>query len=326
MIDLHAHYVSPSLFDMDLSTVGVGYDSVTGSFEFPSGPSRPVPGPLADLDARAQWTRAESIDLQLLSPWMDIVGDDLSQNEGAAWCQMLNDTTASDIAGNSFFRALAALPLLNGDAAAAELARSMAQPEFVGGSIPSEVAGIDLDKAGLDSLFEAAVSLNAPLFLHPFRGIDPARLRQYFLSNVCGIPFDTTVAAMRLFFAGTMDRWPDLKIVLAHCGGTLPFLAGRAAHASRAVPLIERSVDTADEILQRFYFDTMLHDPATLGFAIARVGVDRVMAGTDAPFSMLIDSVADHLRDALEMGGLPEGAFEAVTRTNPEKLLNLNGR
>lgn len=323
MIDLHAHYLSPSLFDLELKPVGVVYDPSSGAFEFPSGFSRPVPGPLADLDARAAWTRAESIEVQVLSPWMDVIGDDLLPTDEAAWCRILNDTTAADIRGTQGFRAFAALPLNDGDSAARELARTVEELGFVGGAIPSQVNGADLDEAGLDSLFEAATSLEAPLFVHPFRVLEPQRLRQFFLNNVCGVPFDTTVAALRLFFSGTLDRWSGLKIVLAHCGGTLPLIAGRAAQASRSVPHIDRVVEAPDEILDRYYYDTVLHDPAALGFAAARVGVERLVVGTDAPFPMQVDSVADHLRDALALGVLGPDAFEAVTRTTPGSLIGV---
>lgn len=49
-------------------------------------------------------------------------------------------------------------------------------------------------------------------------------------SSVCvssGFPFETTVAISRLILAGMLDRYPGLKLLLAHAGGTLPFLAGR---------------------------------------------------------------------------------------------------
>lgn len=324
VIDLHAHYLSPDMFDLDRSGVSVSYDPDSSTFEFPSGRSRPVPEPLIDLEARSAWTAAQSIDLQVLSPWMDLIGDDLPAYEAEAWCRSLNDTTAADIRSKQNFRAFAALPLGDGIAAARELDRAVADLGFVGGAISSQVAGVDLDDAGLDPLFEAAVSLAAPLFVHPFRVVEPERLRRYFLNNICGVPFDTTVAAFRLFFSGTMDRWPDLKIVLAHCGGALPYLAGRAAKASRSVSVIEHTVESSDEILSRFFYDTMLHDPHALGFAVSRVGVDRMVVGTDAPFPMQIEPVVGHIRDALAKAGLGEGAFETITERTAQSLLRLD--
>ena len=322
MIDMHAHYVSPRLFELNLGSTGVVCDATARTFEFPSGFSRPNPVPLTDLQARAEWIGSHSIDRQILSPWLDLGGDDLKPAEAAAWCRLLNDATAADIAADERFGAFATLPMADGVAAAEELARVVEQLGFQGAAIPANVAGVDLDRAGLDPLFEAALSLDVPLFIHPFRGLAPGRLSQFFLNNVAGIPFETTVAALRLFFSGTLERWPGMKLVLAHAGGALPLLAGRAAHASGRVPLIERELHAPDELLDHFYYDTVLHDAGALRFVAQRVGIDRMVAGTDVPFPMLIDSVSDHLRQSLAGTRLGEDALDRVMRTTPERILS----
>ncbi|NIP93674.1 MAG: amidohydrolase [Akkermansiaceae bacterium] len=323
MIDCHAHYLSPRIFDRDLRSLKVVFHPAAKRFEFPGGTSRPVPDALTDLDTRSSWTEVNDIELQVLSPWMDLIGDDLPRQDAVAWCRLLNDTTASDIDPLAGFRAFAALPVGDGPAAAAELARTVETMAFVGGAIPSQVAGTDLDEANLDPLFEAAVSLDIPLFIHPFRVMAPQRLQRYFLNNVCGVPFDTTVAALQLFFSGAMDRWPGLKLVLAHCGGALPFIAGRARQASRVSPAIDRAVETPGEILGRFYYDTMLHDPQALGFAASKVGVGRMVVGTDAPFPMQIEPVVDHLHRAFADLPKDPDPFPMVTQTTPRNLLGL---
>jgi aminocarboxymuconate-semialdehyde decarboxylase len=281
-----------------------------------------VPPALSDVEAAISWVSAQSIDLQVVSPWLDVIGDDLAPAQGAAWCRLLNDTTAEDVGGRDALGAFAALPLGDGAAAAVELARAVEVLGFHGGAITSQVAGVDLDEASLDPLFEAAQSLDVPLFMHPFRVIGSGRLRPFFLANVCGNPFDTTVAAMRLFFSGTLERWPGVKIILAHAGGTLPFLAGRAAHASTSVPMIDKAIQAPSELLDRFYYDTVLHDRLALGFVAQRVGVDRMVVGTDAPFPMLIDPVIDHVRESLNAADLGPDAFATVTNTTAQRLLS----
>ncbi len=121
---------------------------------------------------------------------------------------------------------------------------------------------------------------------------------------MCGNPFETTLAALRLYFAGVFDRWPRLKVLLAHGGGALPYIAGRAAHASRHGPGFRRSVDHPDTILECFYYDTLLHDPRSLTFMINSVGPERIAAGTDAPFPMSIDSPLDYLGKVCRTAGL----------------------
>jgi len=188
--------------------------------DFPSGPSRPVPAPLTDLAGRLRWIDDRDIDVQVLSPWLDAAGDDLAAGDAATWCRALNDGCAQDIEANPRFRALAALPVVDGELAARELARSVQQLGFSGGAIPTQVGGRDLDAAGLEPLWEVAESLDVLLFIHPYRVMGGERMKAHFLGNVCGNPFETTLAAMRLDFGGVFVRWPGLRVLLAHGGGT----------------------------------------------------------------------------------------------------------
>ena len=144
-----------------------------------------------------------------------------------------------------------------------------------------------------------------------------------FLTNVCGNPFETTVTAFSLYLSGVFDRWPDLKVLLAHCGGTLPMLAGRAAQASRAGKLERRSIETADDVLDCFHYDTVVHDPGVLAFALARLGPDRIHLGTDLPFPMVVDDPIGLIKTAITATGEDPLAFDTITRTNPARLLGL---
>lgn len=313
MIDLHAHYLPPSLLDSAAhGLLPVRFRRDRRILEFPSGPSRPVPPPLTDLPARTRWMAERDIDVQVVSPWMDVAGDDLPGHDARSWCRAMNDATARDLDGRSGFRALAALPVTDGLLAAGELRRCVEQLGFVGGAIPTQVGGTDLDAAGLEPLWEAAESLGVLIFIHPHRVMGGDRVKVHFLGNVCGNPFEITLAAMRLYFAGVFTRWPELRILLAHGGGTLPYLAGRAAHASRHAPGFDRAVDHPDSILQCFYYDTLLHDPRALTFMVESIGPDRIAAGTDAPFPMSLDSPVGHIERACLRAGLDQGACRRI--------------
>jgi aminocarboxymuconate-semialdehyde decarboxylase len=269
---------------------------------------------------------ARSIEIQVLSPWMDLDGDDLASSDATRWSMLLNDTTAVAIEGRVEFRAFAALPMVDGAAAAEELRRTVEEYGFVGGAIPAQVGGEDLDVVGLDALFEAAASLGVPLFIHPFRVMAPERMGRMFFNNICGIPFETTLAAVSLFFGGIMDRWPALDVLLAHCGGTLPFLSARAARAAEQSRLIERKLREPGELVRRFFYDTVVHDPRMLGCAFDIIGEDRFVLGTDASFPMLIETPEHHVREAVEHAHLSGGAFETIVRKNAARLVTrLNG-
>ena len=322
MIDVHAHYLSPSVLrraSADSRPVGLAPDG--RSLRFPSGPSRPVPPPLCDLTDRLGWMDERAIERQILGPWMDITGDDLSPEAATAWCRTMNDTCAEDIGNEPRFGALAALPMTDGRAAAAELGRCVSEMGFLGGAIPTQVAGVDLDEAGLEPLWEAASDLGVVLFMHPFRVLGGSRMKAHFLNNVCGNPFETTLAALRLYFDRTFERCPDLRIMLAHGGGVLPMLAGRAAHASRYAPGFDRAVDHPDSILECFYYDTILHDPRALSLLMNAVDPARIAAGTDYPFPMILDRPTDHVEEACRGAGLDRDSYRRVLSGTAEELL-----
>ena len=324
MIDLHAHYLSPSVLrQASAGELPVDLAPDSRVLRFRSGPSRPVPPPLCDLTDRILWMDERAIERQILSPWMDITGDDLDPEAAARWCRAMNDGTAADIAGHTDrFGALAALPMADGPAAAAELARCVGPMGFAGGAIPTQVAGVDLDDAGLEPLWEAASELGAVLFMHPFRVLGGSRMNAHFLNNVCGNPFETTLAALRLYFDGTFDRWPDLRILLAHGGGVLPTLAGRAAHASRHAPGIERTVDHPDSILECFYYDTILHDHRALALLLGAVDPSRIVSGTDYPFPMILDRPIEHARQAADRSDLTGDQLHRILRGTAGELLS----
>ena len=322
MIDLHAHYLPPSLLAAAAEgLLPVGFSRETRILGFPSGPSRPVPPRLTELPARTRWMDERGIDVQVLSPWLDVAGDDLGGGDARDWCRAMNDATAREIDDRSRFRALAALPVSDGVLAAAELRRCVEQLGFAGAAIPTQVGGRDLDAAGLEPVWEAAEALGALLFIHPHRVMGGDRVKVHFLGNVCGNPFETTLAALRLYFGGVFTRWPELRILLAHGGGTLPYLAGRAVHASRNAPGFDRAVDHPDSILQCFYYDTLLHDARALTLMIESVGPDRTAAGTDAPFPMSLDRPVGYIEQACRQAGLGVASTRRILRGTAEELL-----
>jgi Predicted metal-dependent hydrolase of the TIM-barrel fold len=275
-----------------------------------------------DLDARRAWNAERGLERQVVSPWMDVTGDDLDGSQARSWARLLNDGVAAEIEGDPSFLAFATLPVNDGAAAAEELARCVQELGFVGATLPTQVGGRNLSEGGLQPLFEAAESLDVPLFLHPFRILGASRLQQDFMTNICGNPFEITVAAMDLFFSGVIDRYPALAILLSHCGGTLPLVAGRAAHGSRNNPKVRRSVDAPGQILDAFYYDTVQHDAQALAYSIARVGAKRVALGSDVPFPMAVDDPCGHVRHSLELGGLA-ASYAQVSRGTAEGLVRV---
>ena len=154
---------------------------------------------------------------------------------------------------------------------------------FAGAMIGTQPKGASgtLDDADLDPFWEAASSLNAVIYLHPMFGCGDTRLDDYDMINAVGRGVDTTTAIARMLFAGHFLKYPDMKFVLSHGGGALPYLIGRLARNRDIHP-----GEYADpvESFGKLYFDSVLFDPRALRFLTEIVGAEKIMLGSDYPF------------------------------------------
>jgi aminocarboxymuconate-semialdehyde decarboxylase len=98
-------------------------------------------------------------------------------------------------------------------------------------------------------------------------------------------PFDTTRAAVQLVLNGVVDRYPNVRIILAHAGGFLPYASHRIAQLAR---VFRPDAEDAPRILakfERFYFDTALSaGPAALPTLKAFAGSEHILFGSDFPY------------------------------------------
>jgi aminocarboxymuconate-semialdehyde decarboxylase len=112
---------------------------------------------------------------------------------------------------------------------------------------------------------------------------------------VLGWPYETSVAMARIVFSGMFDRLPAMRIITHHCGGMIPYFAGRAetlwaqlgsrsADGSEA-ELLKRMAKQPIEYFKMFYGDTVLGgSAAALRCGLDFFGADRVVFASDCPF------------------------------------------
>jgi aminocarboxymuconate-semialdehyde decarboxylase len=253
----------------------------------------PVPpsvvGEIADVDRILEQTGADAV---ILSPWVALLDRDVSE----AMAGLVSDRVA----------ALGAATTADGLRAAMSLGLS-------GVEITAQ-APLGADR--FEPFWAAAEETGALVFVHPstrgFTGPD-----EYHLWNTVGNPLETTVAAAHLVMAGVLERHPDLRVLLAHGGGALPWLRGRLRHAhEHLAPARARLREPVDASLRRLHYDTITHDPGLLRALVDFAGADRVLLGSDHPFDMGDpDPVATVLA-----AGLDPAARAAVLGGNAERL------
>lgn len=208
--------------------------------------------------------------------------------------RIVNDNLASMCAAHpDRFVGLATVPMQAPELAVRELERAVKELGFKGVELCPNVAGEELADERFRPFFAKAEELGILIFLHP-HGFADRRLANHFFSNIIGNPLDTTIAVHHLIFGGVMERFPRLKIALAHGGGYLPAYAGRIDHAHGARPDARtRIAKKPSSYLKKLYFDTIVFTHHQLEYLVAQYGADHVLLGTDYPFDMALpDPVA----------------------------------
>jgi len=143
----------------------------------------------------------------------------------------------------------------------------------------------------------------------------------YGLMPLLGFTFDTTLAAAKLVFSGVVERFPRIRWVLAHLGGTIPYLAERLDRGFRAFKEARQDISRPPSTyLKTFFYDTVNFDPGALRLAIDFAGADHVLAGSDYPHQ--IGSLERMLESISELG-LPAQDREGILGGNAKKLLGL---
>ena len=125
-------------------------------------------------------------------------------------------------------RWFASLPWQYPARAVEELARSCDEGA-VGVMVLANIAGRSLTEAAFAPIWAEIDRRGLPVLVHPGEppGADLMDMGLYDLSWSVGFMFDTTLAITRMIFDGFLDRYPDLRLIAAHGGGTLPYLVGR---------------------------------------------------------------------------------------------------
>jgi aminocarboxymuconate-semialdehyde decarboxylase len=296
-IDVHAHYVPPSILDavegrareFGLSVIQHP-PSCSCAFHFDySLKVRPFfPKLIEAVDRRVESMEQQGIDRQVLSMWADIFAYGLPQAQSRNWHRFLNQhLSALCRAHDRTFSFLASVPLPHADDAAAELDYAVRELGAVGAVVAANVEGVNLGEVELESFWHAAAELDVGVFIHPVQAQAVPRTAKFALSQIAQYTFDTTLCVGSLIFSGVLDRFPELRLLLSHGGGTFPYLTGRFDCMHERMDRAAQddvAMQPPSAYLGRFFYDTILHDPGILRWLANRVSVERLVLGTDYSF------------------------------------------
>jgi predicted TIM-barrel fold metal-dependent hydrolase len=321
-IDVHHHYVTPELVE---ALARVGIHDIGGA---------PLPAWTLD-DSLAMMDRHE-IAAALLSVPVPLAFGDPAVSRRMA--RSLNEFGA-DCVGHAPDRIglLATLPLPDVDGALAEIAYALDELGADGVAMLSNHAGVYLGDATYDPVFEELDRRGAVVHVHPTATGSPVPTLE---PSLLEFVFDTTRAVANLVVSGTLTRFPNVRLILAHAGGTVPYVRDRivdrgpilrrvrAAQQGVAAPPTERELrqmldaglKATRRQLRSLYYDTALStDEAVLRSLTELAPASHVLLGTDYPFAQ--DIGASIAIDGLERYGGFDDAYRVAVEDENARVL-----
>jgi aminocarboxymuconate-semialdehyde decarboxylase len=327
--DVHAHYVPPSLIETieeRASDFGISViqhpPTCSCALHFDYGLKvRPFfPKLIEPVERRIEAMQQQGVTRQVLSMWTDIFAHGLPRDKSLKWHRYMNEHMAAVCQKNpDAFSMLASVPFPYAQESAAELEFAMKNLGAVGVVIAANVEGVNLGELDLDTFWQTAVDLDAGIFIHPVQAQPNPRSAKFALSQIVQYTVDTTFTVGSLLSAGVLDRFPTLRILLSHGGGTFPYLTGRFDVMHERMDRKQQgdvAKNAPSTYLQRFFYDTILHDSTILKWLASRVSVDRIVLGSDYSFPPADLDPVDTVRKA----SFSAAEIKKILEDNPRVL------
>ncbi len=296
IIDFHAHLIPPKLVETLLRRGRDFGVEVGGSAAAPtvrldgSSWTKPIPLQLTRIDERIETLDRQGIDMQVMASWIDFSGYTMPVDAGIRFSELQNELIAEVVASKpDRLMGAATVPMQSPKQAVKVLERATRELNFRSVQIATYFGGDRfLDDPTLDPFWEAAEAMGVLLYFHPYDETPPNGTKDYFLHNIVNYPLQTAIAIPRMIFGGVFHRFPKLKVCFPHGGGYLPYQFGRIRRAAVVRPETKVHGYSGDplDLMKTFYFDTIVHNPASLRYLAEMVGADRLVMGSDYPFDM----------------------------------------
>jgi predicted TIM-barrel fold metal-dependent hydrolase len=279
-------------------------------------------------DGRIRVMDEAGIDMQVLSALSNNV-QDLEPALSVSVNRQINDRMARTIERYpDRFRAFAALPMTDPEAAVDELERCVGALGFLGAMIHGQTRGVFLDHPSVRPILAAAERLDVPIYLHP--APPPAAVRESYYSGLTeeveaclstsgwGWHSETAMHVLRMVAAGVFEDLPDLKLIVGHMGEGLPFHLDRIESMLSPV-VIGHALTVAETLRRNLYLTTSGYNTATpLICALAAFGVDHIMFSVDHPFAN-----SQQATTFLRSAPVSESEREQIAHGNVEALLGI---
>jgi aminocarboxymuconate-semialdehyde decarboxylase len=215
------------------------------------------------------------------------------------------------------FIGIGMVPLQDPEAAIRELQRMVAELGFRAVAVNTHVEGVELGEERLWPFWAKAEQMGVPVFIHP-SGFKHPRFQKHKMWNGVGQPIEEAIAMSSLIYEGILDRFPKLRLGIAHGGGFLPYYAGRVDRNFKIRPHETPNINKKpSEYMHRFFYDTVVYNVDMLEFLAQKVGPTQIVLGGDYPVGE--DNPAAFVKNAK----LSAKAKRMILGENAAKLLGI---
>ena len=322
--DLHTHFYTQQYFDLirDLPSEFSFSQSPTGQTIITFGGARffGVTPAMTDVEQRIEDMDRVGIDVEVVSlSTPNVFFTDAKHQPEVA--RLINDAYAALISAHpKRFKGFASIPMDAPDAALTELHRALDELQLNGVVLLSNIGGKPLTSPEYQPFFEEANRMGLCIFLHPMIPLNSEPFREYVLGPIVGFPFDTTLAVARMCYSGTFEQFPNIRWIIGHLGGAVPYLMERMDNGFRDFAECREKIDKLPSVyLKQLYYDTVSFSPYTLKMVRDIVGADHMVMGSDYPH--LLGSI-DRAVTSIEGLQITEQEKEEIFSGNALSILN----
>jgi aminocarboxymuconate-semialdehyde decarboxylase len=323
-LDLHTHFYTeeffqrvrdlPSEFSFAKSSTGQTIITYRGARFFGVTPA------MTNVSQRLEEMDRVGIDVEVISlSTPNVFFTDGQHQPGVA--RMINDSYAELITQHpKRFKGFASIPMDAPEAALKELHRAIDELKLNGVILLSNIGGKALTAPEYRTFFAEANRMKLCIFLHPMLPANSEAFKEYVLGPIVGFPFDTSLAVARMCYDGMFEEFPDIRWLIGHLGGAVPYLMERMDNGFRDFADCRAKIDKLPSTyLKKLYYDTVSFSPYTLKMVREMVGADHMVMGSDYPH--LLGSI-DRAVTSIESLEIPDEEKQQIFSATALSILN----